>query len=212
MLGFGETATLRQILDRLVHTYCGSIGVEYMHIQEPAQKALDPGAHRAHREPHRFHRARQARDPRAADRRRDFERFLDKKYTGTKRFGLEGGEAMIPALEQIIKRGGQLGVKEIVIGMPHRGRLNVLANMMGKPFRAIFSEFQGNPANPEDVQGSGDVKYHLGTSSDREFDGNTVHLSLTANPSHLEAVNPVVVGKVRAKQMQRGDLERPRAR
>jgi 2-oxoglutarate dehydrogenase E1 component len=139
-----------------------------------------------------------------------FERFLDKKYTGTKRFGLEGAETMIPALEQIIKRGGQLGIKEIVLGMPHRGRLNVLANMMGKPYRAIFSEFSGNPASPEDVQGSGDVKYHLGTSSDREFDGNLVHLSLTANPSHLEAVNPVVVGKVRAKQMQRGDLERAR--
>ncbi len=139
-----------------------------------------------------------------------FERFLDKKYIGTKRFGLEGAEATIPALEQIIKRGGQLGVGEIVVGMPHRGRLNVLANMMGKPFRAIFSEFQGTSANPEDVQGSGDVKYHLGTSSDRDFDGNVVHLSLTANPSHLEAVNPVVVGKVRAKQMQRGDLEKGR--
>ncbi len=112
---------------------------------------------------------------------------------------------MIPALEQIIKRGGQLGVKEVVIGMPHRGRLNVLANFMGKPFAAIFSEFQGNAANPEDVQGSGDVKYHLGTSADREFDGRIVHLSLTANPSHLEAVNPVVLGKVRAKQRQRND-------
>jgi 2-oxoglutarate dehydrogenase E1 component len=137
-----------------------------------------------------------------------FERFLDKKYTGTKRFGLEGGEAMIPALEQIIKRGGQLGVRELVLGMPHRGRLNVLANFMSKPFAAIFSEFQGNTANPEDVQGSGDVKYHLGTSADRDFDGNVVHLSLTANPSHLEAVNPVVLGKVRAKQLQRKGLTR----
>ncbi|HJS30644.1 MAG TPA: 2-oxoglutarate dehydrogenase E1 component, partial [Alphaproteobacteria bacterium] len=140
-----------------------------------------------------------------------FERFLDKKYIGTKRFGLEGAEAMIPALEQIIKRGGQLGVREIVIGMPHRGRLNVLANMMGKPFAAIFSEFQGHPANPEDVQGSGDVKYYLGTSADREFDGNVVHLSLTANPSHLEAVDPVTLGKVRAKQMQRKHLSREEA-
>src|SRR5262249_11142970 len=134
--------------------------------------------------------------------------FLDKKFTGTKRFGLDGGESAIPALEQIIKRGGQLGVREIIIGMPHRGRLNVLANFMGKPFAAIFSEFQGNAANPEDVQGSGDVKYHLGTSSDREFDGTSVHLSLTANPSHLEAVNPVTLGKVRAKQMQRKALPR----
>ena len=114
------------------------------------------------------------------------ERFLDKRYTGTKRFGLEGGESLIPALEQVIKRGGQLGVKELVIGMPHRGRLNVLTNMMGKPFAALFSEFQGNAANPDDVQGSGDVKYHLGTSTDRAFDGNNMHLSLTANPSHLE--------------------------
>src|SRR5690606_21712178 len=131
-----------------------------------------------------------------------FEQFLNKKYTGTKRFGLDGGEAMIPALEQILKRGGHLGLKEVVIGMPHRGRLNVLANFLSKPFTAIFSEFEGGAAHPEDVGGSGDVKYHLGTSSDREFDGNTIHLSLTANPSHLEAVNPVVVGKVRAKQEQ----------
>ena len=127
---------------------------------------------------------------------------------GTKRFGLDGAEVLVPALEQILKRGGQLGVKEIVIGMPHRGRLNVLANVLAKPFAAIFSEFQGTPAHPEDVQGSGDVKYHLGTSADRDFDGNVIHLSLTANPSHLEAVNPVVIGKVRAKQMQRSDTER----
>ncbi|HEV8026589.1 MAG TPA: 2-oxoglutarate dehydrogenase E1 component, partial [Stellaceae bacterium] len=113
-----------------------------------------------------------------------------------------------PALEAILRRGAELGISEFVIGMPHRGRLNVLTNVMGKPFAALFSEFQGNPANPADVQGSGDVKYHLGTSTDREFDGKTVHLSLTANPSHLEAVNPVVLGKVRAKQRQRGDTAR----
>ena len=137
-----------------------------------------------------------------------FEKFLQVKYTGTKRFGLDGGESLIPAMEQIIKRGGALGVEEIVIGMPHRGRLSVLANVMEKPYRAIFNEFQGGSFKPEEVEGSGDVKYHLGASSDREFDGNTVHLSLTANPSHLEAVDPVVLGKVRAKQAQRGDLER----
>ena len=137
-----------------------------------------------------------------------FERFLDFKYTGTKRFGLDGGESMVPALEQIIKRGGQLGVSEIVIGMPHRGRLNVLANVMGKPYRAIFNEFRGGSAHPDEVEGSGDVKYHLGASSDREFDENRVHLSLTANPSHLEIVDPVVLGKVRAKQDQRKDDER----
>ena len=127
---------------------------------------------------------------------------------GTKRFGLDGGESLIPAMEQIIKRGGALGVKEVVIGMPHRGRLSVLANVMAKPYRAIFNEFQGGSFKPEDVDGSGDVKYHLGASSDREFDGNSVHLSLTANPSHLEAVNPVVLGKARAKQDQMKDMQR----
>ena len=137
-----------------------------------------------------------------------FEKFLHVKYMGTKRFGLDGGEAVIPAMEQIIKRGGNLGVKEIVIGMPHRGRLSILANVMGKPYRAIFNEFQGGSYIPEDVEGSGDVKYHLGASSDREFDGNKIHLSLTANPSHLEAVNPVVLGKVRAKQNQLNDEDR----
>ncbi|MEL6434017.1 MAG: 2-oxoglutarate dehydrogenase E1 component, partial [Pseudomonadota bacterium] len=133
---------------------------------------------------------------------------IDIKYKGTKRFGLDGGESLVPALEQIIKRGGQLGVKEIIIGMPHRGRLSVLANVMAKPYRAIFNEFQGGSFKPEEVDGSGDVKYHLGASSDREFDGNTVHLSLTANPSHLEAVNPVVLGKTRAKQDQLHDENR----
>jgi 2-oxoglutarate dehydrogenase E1 component len=133
-----------------------------------------------------------------------FERFCDLKFTGTKRFGLDGAESMIPALEQIIKRGGALGVKEIVLGMAHRGRLNVLAQLMHKPHRVIFHEFKGGSATSEQVEGSGDVKYHLGASSDREFDGNTVHLSLTANPSHLEIVNPVVLGKVRAKQDQHG--------
>jgi 2-oxoglutarate dehydrogenase E1 component len=130
------------------------------------------------------------------------------RFLGTKRFGLDGGEAMVPALEQIIKRGGQLGVTEIVLGMPHRGRLNVLANVMGKPYRAIFNEFKGGSAHPDEVEGSGDVKYHLGASSDREFDTNRVHLSLTANPSHLEIVDPVVLGKVRAKQDQLHDRER----
>src|SRR3546814_627794 len=125
-----------------------------------------------------------------------WERFLARKYVGTKRFGLDGGESMVPALEAVIKYGGQYGVREIVFGMAHRGRLNVLSNVMGKPYRVIFSEFAGGSANPEDVGGSGDVKYHLGTSSDREFEGISVHMSLVANPSHLEAVDPVVLGKV----------------
>ncbi|MEK9961065.1 MAG: 2-oxoglutarate dehydrogenase E1 component, partial [Rhodobiaceae bacterium] len=138
----------------------------------------------------------------------EFEKYLHKKYTGTKRFGMDGGEAMIPAIEQILKRGSQLGLGEIVVGMAHRGRLNMLHNVFGKPFRAIISEFLGNPANPEDAGGSGDVKYHMGASSDREFDGRTVHLSLAPNPSHLEIVDPVVVGRVRAKQQQRDDVDR----
>jgi 2-oxoglutarate dehydrogenase E1 component len=137
-----------------------------------------------------------------------FERFLDRRYTGTKRFGIEGAESLMPALETILHRGSELGIREFVIGMPHRGRLNVLANFVGKPFAAVFSEFQGNSTNPEHVHGSGDVKYHLGTSGDREVGGQIIHLSLAANPSHLEAVDPVVLGKVRAKQLQRGDTER----
>jgi 2-oxoglutarate dehydrogenase E1 component len=203
-----ETASLREIVSRVRSTYCGKIGVEFMHIQDPGQKAwIQERIESAENRTKFTTKGRMAILERltAAE---VFEKFLDKKYTGTKRFGLDGGEAMIPALEQILKRGGQLGLKEVVIGMPHRGRLNVLANFMGKPFRAIFSEFKGGAAHPEDIGGSGDVKYHLGTSSDREFDGNVVHLSLTANPSHLEAVNPVVVGKVRAKQVQRSDANR----
>ncbi|MBX6321569.1 MAG: 2-oxoglutarate dehydrogenase E1 component [Rhodospirillaceae bacterium] len=200
-------ATLREILAVVRATYCGRIGVEYMHIQDPAQKSWIQERIEGVRNQTLFtERGKRAILERltAAEL---FERFLDRKYTGTKRFGLEGGESTIPALEQILKRGSQLGVDEVVIGMAHRGRLNVLANLMNKPFAAIFAEFQGNPAHPEDVQGSGDVKYHLGTSADREFDGRTVHLSLTANPSHLEAVNTVVLGKVRAKQRQKGDAE-----
>jgi 2-oxoglutarate dehydrogenase E1 component len=203
-----ETATLRQIVQAVRQTYCGKIGVEFMHIQDPAQKAwIQERIESIHNQTQFTDNGKRAILERltAAE---TFERFLDKKYTGTKRFGLDGGESAVPALEQILKRGGQLGLEEVVIGMPHRGRLNVLANFMGKPYTAIFHEFQGGAAHPEDIGGSGDVKYHLGTSSDREFDGNVVHLSLTANPSHLEAVNPVVVGKVRAKQVQRGDATR----
>ena len=138
-----------------------------------------------------------------------FERFLDRRYTGTKRFGIEGARiADAGARIRSCAAAPSSGSRNSSIGMPHRGRLNVLANFMGKPYAAIFSEFQGGSANPEHVQGSGDVKYHLGTSSDREVGGRTVHLSLAANPSHLEAVNPVVLGKVRAKQHQRGDGER----
>ncbi len=207
VLGF-QYASLRQIVQIVRDTYCGKIGVEYMHIQDPAQKAwIQERIESIRNQPQFTEKGKRAILERLTHGE-TFERFLDKKYTGTKRFGLEGGEATIPALEQILKRGSQLGLDEVVFGMAHRGRLNVLANVLGKPFVAIFSEFQGNPANPEDVQGSADVKYHLGTSSDREFDGRRVHLSLTANPSHLEAVDTVVLGKVRAKQAQKGDLDR----
>ena len=207
MLGF-QVATLNEILTELRQTYCGSIGLEYMHISDPEEKSWIQQHFEGPQNQVKF----TVEGKRAILDRltvaETLEKFLDRRYTGTKRFGLEGAESLIPALEQVIKRGGQLGMRELVIGMPHRGRLNVLTNVMGKPFAALFSEFQGNPANPDDVQGSGDVKYHLGTSTDREFDGNNVHLSLTANPSHLEAVNPVVLGKVRAKQRQRKDTER----
>ncbi|KAF0223542.1 MAG: 2-oxoglutarate dehydrogenase E1 [Rhodospirillaceae bacterium] len=203
-----ESATLRQIISVVRATYCGKIGVEFMHIQDPDQKAWI----QKRVESVRNHTDFTPRGKRAILERlveaEGFERFLQLKYTGTKRFGLEGGESVIPALEQIVKRGGQLGVEEVVIGMAHRGRLNVLANFMKKPYQVIFSEFQGGTANPSDVQGSGDVKYHLGTSSDRDFDGNVVHLSLQPNPSHLEVANPVVIGRVRAKQQQKNDAER----
>ncbi len=207
LLGF-ETATLRQIIEACRATYCGHVGVEYMHIQELEQRRWIQRRIEVPRNQTEFTKEGKRAILDRLTVAEGLERFLDKRYTGTKRFGLEGGESLIPALEQVIKRGGQLGVKELVIGMPHRGRLNVLTNMMGKPFAALFSEFQGNAANPDDVQGSGDVKYHLGTSTDREFDGNKMHLSLTANPSHLEVVNPVVLGKVRAKQRQLGDGKR----
>jgi 2-oxoglutarate dehydrogenase E1 component len=204
-LGF-EFADLRQVLDVLNKTYAGTIGFEYMHISDPEQRAWIQ--ERVEGIEVRFTEQGKRAILAKLIEAEGAERFLNVKYTGTKRFGLDGGESMVPALEQIIKRGGQLGVREVVIGMPHRGRLNVLANVMEKPWRAIFHEFRGGSAQPDDVEGSGDVKYHLGASSDREFDGNRVHLSLTANPSHLEIVDPVVLGKVRAKQDQRGDAER----
>jgi len=203
-----ETATMREILRVVRETYCGSIGVEFMHIQDPEEKAwIQRRIESIHNQTQFTLRGKRAIYERLVEAE-GFETILHVKYPGTKRFGLDGAEAMIPAIEQILKRGGQLGVREVVLGMPHRGRLNVLANVMHKPYVAIFSEFQGHASKPEDVQGSGDVKYHLGTSTDRVFDGNSVHLSLCANPSHLEAVNPVVVGKVRAKQTERGDRER----
>jgi 2-oxoglutarate dehydrogenase E1 component len=199
-----EFATLREIIAILQRTYCQTLGIEFMHISAAAQKAwLQERIEGPHKEITFTREGKRAILKKLVEAE-GFEKFCDLKFTGTKRFGLDGGESMIPALEQIIKRGGALGVQEIIMGMPHRGRLNVLAQVMGKPHRVIFHEFKGGSAKPDETEGSGDVKYHLGASSDREFDGNQVHLSLTANPSHLEIVDPVVLGKVRAKQDQHG--------
>jgi 2-oxoglutarate dehydrogenase E1 component len=195
-----EFATMREILAILRRTYCQTLGVEFMHISNPAQKGWMQERIEGPDKEISFTREGKRAILNKLIEAEGFEKFCDLKFQGTKRFGLDGGESMIPALEQIIKRGGALGVKDICIGMAHRGRLNVLAQVMGKPHRAIFHEFRGGSSTPNEIEGSGDVKYHLGASSDREFDGNRVHLSLTANPSHLEIVNPVVLGKVRAKQ------------
>lgn len=197
-----EYATLREMLDILKRTYCSTLGVEFMHISDPAAKSWIQQRIEGPDKQVAFTAQGKKAILNKLIEAEGFEKFLDVKYTGTKRFGLDGGEALIPALEQIIKRGGQLGLKDIVLGMAHRGRLNVLTQVMGKPHRAVFHEFKGGSYAPDEVEGSGDVKYHLGASSDRIFDENKVHLSLTANPSHLEIVNPVVLGKARAKQDQ----------
>jgi len=200
-----EYASLREIVAICERTYCQTLGVEFMHITNGAQKAWIQERIEGPDKEISFTREGRRAILNKLVESEGFEKFCDVKFTGTKRFGLDGAESLIPALEQIIKRGGNLGIKEIVVGMPHRGRLNVLTQVLGKPHRALFHEFKGGSANPDAVEGSGDVKYHLGASSDREFDGNRIHLSLTANPSHLEIVDPVVLGKVRAKQDQHGD-------
>ncbi len=202
-----ETSTLREILQIVRRTYCGNIGVQYMHISDPAEKAWVQERIEGRDKEISFTREGKIAILKKLIETEGFERFCHRRFPGTKRFGLDGGEAMIPALEQIIKRGGHLGVKEIVFGMAHRGRLNTLVGVMGKPYRALFHEFQGGSSLPADIEGSSDVKYHMGASSDRSFDGNNVHLSLTANPSHLEIVNPVVLGKTRAKQYQQNRLK-----
>jgi 2-oxoglutarate dehydrogenase E1 component len=200
-----EFATVSEMLEILRRTYCGTLGIEFMHISDPAEKSWIQERIEGPDKGVAFTPEGKKAILNKLVEAEGFEKFIDVKYTGTKRFGLDGGESLIPALEQIIKRGGQLGLKEIVLGMAHRGRLNVLAQVMGKPHRVVFHEFKGGSAAPDEVEGSGDVKYHLGASSDRAFDDNQVHLSLTANPSHLEIVNPVVLGKSRAKQDQHAD-------
>ena len=202
-----EISSVREILKFLRGTYCGPIGYEYMHISNPKERV--------------WFRDRVEQDDNALKFTKNgknailnkliqaeiFEKYLHTKYVGTKRFGLDGGESLIPALEQIIKIGGQSKIKEVKIGMSHRGRLNVLANVLQKSYKRIFNEFAGEMSSHSD-DGAGDVKYHLGASSDREFDGNSVHVSLTDNPSHLEAVNPVVLGQTRAKQFFHKDTQR----
>ncbi len=201
-------STIKEILSFLRKTYCGKIGYEYMHISNPTER--------------KWFRDRVEKDENALQFTKNgkeailnkiiqaegFEKFLNTKYVGTKRFGLDGAESLIPALEQIIKIGGQNKVKEVKIGMSHRGRLNVLANVLQKSYKRIFNEFAGEIDSSSDDDSAGDVKYHLGASSDRVFDGNSVHVSLTDNPSHLEAVNPVVLGQTRAKQFFHNDKER----
>ncbi len=200
-------ASINQILLKLRKIYCSTIGVEYMHISDPDEKVWFRNRMEKEENQLKFTSNGKKGILTKIIQAEGFEKFLAKKYVGTKRFGLDGAESLIPAMEQIIKRGGQLGVKEIKIGMPHRGRLNVLANVLQKSYKRIFNEFAGEfSSTPE--ESTGDVKYHLGASSNREFDGNSVHVSLTDNPSHLEAVDPVVLGQTRAKQFFHKDLKR----
>ena len=203
-LGF-EYGTIRELVEVLRANYCGPVGLEYMHISDIEERRFLQERLEGKENAISFTAEGKRAILNKVIQGEQFESFLGKKYVGTKRFGLDGGEAMLPALEAVIKYGGQYGIREIVYGMAHRGRLNILANVMAKPYRVIFHEFHGGTANPQDVGGSGDVKYHLGTSTDREFDGITVHMSLVPNPSHLEAVDPVVLGKVRAQQVMRQD-------
>jgi 2-oxoglutarate dehydrogenase E1 component len=207
LLGF-QHATLREMIAVLRRNYCGKVGLEYMHIQDVEERRfLQDRMEGKDKEISFSPEGKKAILAKVVEGEQ-WEKFLARKYVGTKRFGLDGGESMIPALEAVLKYAGAAGVEEVVLGMAHRGRLNVLTNVMQKPYRILFHEFAGGSANPEDVGGSGDVKYHLGTSADREFDGNMIHLSLAPNPSHLECVDPVVLGKARAKQTKLDDTAR----
>ena len=200
-------STVNEIISFFKKIYCSTIGVEYMHISDPVEKKWFRERMEKRENQLKFTNNGKKAILNKLIQAEGFEKFLAVKFVGTKRFGLDGAESLIPALEQIIKRGGHLGVKEVKIGMPHRGRLNVLANLLQKSYKRIFNEFAGEySSTPADS--TGDVKYHLGASSNREFDGNLVHISLTDNPSHLEAVNPVVLGQTRAKQFFHKDKKR----
>jgi len=206
-----ERATLREILEVLRDTYCGTIGVEYMYIADPERKEWLQNRMEAVRNYAALDNPSRRRVLEKLAEAESFERFLHARYIGHKRFSLEGAEALIPLLDRILNDAALQGVKEAVIGMAHRGRLNVLANTVGKPLGQIFAEFQGD-VDPESVQGSGDVKYHLGATGTHTADtGETLTVTVAPNPSHLEWVNPVVEGMVRAKQDAAGDRERSRA-
>ncbi|MDC1078310.1 2-oxoglutarate dehydrogenase E1 component [Candidatus Pelagibacter sp.] len=200
-------SNISEILTFLNKTYCGPIGYEYMHISNPEERIWLRRRIEEDENEIKFTKNGKEAILNKLIQAEGFEKFLATKYVGTKRFGLDGAESLIPALEQIIKIGGQSQIKEVKIGMPHRGRLNVLANVLQKSYKRIFNEFAGEFSSSSN-EGAGDVKYHLGASSNREFDGNPVHVSLTDNPSHLEAVNPVVLGQTRAKQFFHNDTER----
>ncbi len=202
-----ESSSVKEILGFLKKTYCGPIGYEYMHISNPIERKWFRDRIEKSKDNMNFTKNGKEAILNKLIQAEGFEKFLHTKYVGTKRFGLDGGESLIPALEQIIKICGQSKVKEVKIGMSHRGRLNVLANVLQKSYKRIFNEFAGEFSSSSE-DGAGDVKYHLGASSNREFDGNSVHVSLTDNPSHLEAVNPVVLGQTRAKQFFHKDKER----
>ena len=205
----GEQLTVRQLHERLRQVYGGLLGVELAHIADPARRRFLQ--ERIERQDNPFTDSRPAQ-LRILDRLIEaevLEQFLHTKYVGAKRFSLEGGKALIPLLDFLVEFAGEVGVEEMVLGMAHRGRLNVLANLMGKSPRQIFAEF--DDLDPLSVMGSSDVKYHMGYSTDvRSQSGHKLHLSLAFNPSHLEAVDPVVVGRVRAKQRRHGDVGRQR--
>jgi 2-oxoglutarate dehydrogenase E1 component len=202
-----ENSNIKEILGFLKKTYCGPIGYEYMHISNPTERKWFRDRVEKSKDNMNFTKNGKEAILNKLIQAEGFEKFLHTKYVGTKRFGLDGGDSLIPALEQIIKISSQSLVKEVKIGMSHRGRLNVLANVLQKSYKRIFNEFTGEFDTSPD-EGAGDVKYHLGASSNREFNGNSVHVSLTDNPSHLEAVNPVVLGQTRAKQFFHKDKER----
>ena len=198
-----QSATLQEIIDLLDETYCGVIGVEFMHIQNPHKRDWLKQRMEEKRNRADFSREEQLHILKKLQEATLFEAFLHRKFLGQKRFSLEGGEVIIPLLDSLLNQAAQRGVSDLVMGMAHRGRLNVLANIFNKPLENIFAEFQDNLELA--FVGDGDVKYHKGYSSDLTLEsGHSIHLSLAANPSHLEAVDPVVIGKCRARHVSYG--------